>query len=238
MTIQNTDILLVNRGNQSYKEDIVAAVPTPTTPGDGQINVNAGTGLTATGTNATANQSGNTTRTLSITNGGVGSTQLADDAVTVGKLSATSQSANRVLAVNGSNNGMVWVDQSAGGYDFPSGTVMLFYQASAPTGFTQVTTQNNKALRVVSGTGGGTGGSVDFTTAFSDKSGSLSGATVGGTTLTTAQMPSHNHSINDPYDSDNKLILDLWAIQMGPTQLHQYTGSKPITHSLHYWRFC
>jgi hypothetical protein len=82
------------------------------------------------------------------------------------------------------------------GYDFPSGTVMLFYQANAPTGFTKITTQNNKALRVVSGTGGGTGGSVDFTTAFSDKSGSLSGATVGATTLTTTQMPSHAHTIN------------------------------------------
>ena len=79
------------------------------------------------------------------------------------------------------------------GFDFPSGTVMLFYQANAPTGFTKITTQNNKALRVVSGTGGGTGGSVDFTTAFSDKSGSLSGATVGGTTLTTGQMASHDH---------------------------------------------
>ncbi len=203
MTLQDTDLFLVNRSNTSYKEDyktikddIVAAVPTPTTPGDGQINVDVGTGLTATGTNATANQSGNTTRTLSITNAGVGSTQLADGAVTVGKVSATSQSANRVLAVNGSNDGMVWIDQSSAGYDFPSGTVMLFYQASAPTGFTQVTTQNNKALRVVSGAGGGTGGSVDFTTAFSDQSVSLSGATVDGTTLTVAQLASHTHPGN------------------------------------------
>ena len=34
--------------------------------GDGQINVNGSTSITATGTNATANQSGNTTRTLSV----------------------------------------------------------------------------------------------------------------------------------------------------------------------------
>lgn len=40
----------------------------------------------------------------------------------------------------------------------PSTTVMVFYQAAAPTGWTQVATQNDKALRVVSGTGGGTGG--------------------------------------------------------------------------------
>lgn len=37
-----------------------------TSANDGQINVNAGNGLEATGTNATANQSGNTTRTLSV----------------------------------------------------------------------------------------------------------------------------------------------------------------------------
>ena len=42
--------------------------------------------------------------------------------------------------------------------EIPSGTVMVFFQVSAPTGWTQVVTQNDKALRVVSGSGGGTGG--------------------------------------------------------------------------------
>ena len=40
----------------------------------------------------------------------------------------------------------------------PSGTKLVFYQASAPTGWTQDATNNDKALRVVSGTGAGTGG--------------------------------------------------------------------------------
>ncbi len=132
--------------------------------------------------------------TIGIANGGVGTTQLADDAVTFGKLNATSQAANRVLAMNGSNNAMVWVNQSAGGTTIPQGTVMLFFQASAPTGFTQVTTQNNKALRVVSGSGGGTGGSSSFTSVFgSSATLDLSGS-VGDTTLSTAQIPSHQHS--------------------------------------------
>ena len=48
---------------------------------------------------------------------------------------------------------------------FPSGTKMLFHQTSAPTGWTKVTTHNNKALRVVSGSAG-SGGSNAFTTAF------------------------------------------------------------------------
>lgn len=48
----------------------------------------------------------------------------------------------------------------------PSGTTMLFVQASPPTGWTQVTTHNDKALRIVSGTGAGTSGSVNFSTLF------------------------------------------------------------------------
>lgn len=77
----------------------------------------------------------------------------------------------------------------------PTGTVMLFYQAAAPTGWTQVATQDNKALRVVSGTGGVAGGSVAFTTAFASQAVSGSVGTSGATTLSTSQIPSHQHSI-------------------------------------------
>ena len=80
----------------------------------------------------------------------------------------------------------------------PAGSVMLFYQAAAPTGWTQVTTQNDKALRVVSGTGAGTGGSVAFTTAFASQAVSGSVGTSGATTLTIAQIPSHTHSYSAP----------------------------------------
>jgi hypothetical protein len=124
---------------------------------------------------------------------------------------AKDTNATRYLANTGASNSPSWaqVDVSNGVTGtlpvgnggtgqatalIPSGTVMLFYQSSAPTGWTQVTTQNNKALRVVSGAGGGTGGSVAFTTAFASQS--VSG-TVGDTTLTTAQMPSHNHQRNN-----------------------------------------
>jgi hypothetical protein len=72
----------------------------------------------------------------------------------------------------------------------PAGTKMLFVQTAAPTGWTKLTTDNNKALRIVSGTAG-TGGSVAFTTAFSSQA--ISG-TVGDTTLTIDQIPSHAHS--------------------------------------------
>jgi hypothetical protein len=81
---------------------------------------------------------------------------------------------------------------------FPSGTLMLFQQTAAPTGWTKQTTHNDKALRVVSGTAG-SGGSVAFTTALGTPavSGSVSvSGNISNTTLSTAQMPSHNHTFS------------------------------------------
>jgi len=72
----------------------------------------------------------------------------------------------------------------------PAGTKMLFVQTAAPTGWTKLTTDDNKALRIVSGTAG-TGGSVAFTTAFSSQA--ITG-TVDGHVLTAAEIPSHSHS--------------------------------------------
>lgn len=91
---------------------------------------------------------------------------------------------------------------------FPSGTKLLFQQTAAPTGWTKDTTNNDKALRVVSGAAG-TGGTTGFTSVFTSRTpaGSLdtitvtgsigsttATGTVGDTTLATAQIPSHTHS--------------------------------------------
>ena len=76
---------------------------------------------------------------------------------------------------------------------FPSGTIMLFVQTSAPTGWVKSTAHNNKALRLVSGTAGA-GGSVAFTTAFANQAVSGTNGAVGATTLTIAQIPSHTHT--------------------------------------------
>lgn len=72
---------------------------------------------------------------------------------------------------------------------FPSGTVMLFVQSTAPTGWTKSTAHNDKALRVVSGSVS-SGGSLAFSTAFASRG--ITGS-VGSTTLSISQMPSHNH---------------------------------------------
>ena len=75
----------------------------------------------------------------------------------------------------------------------PPGTVMSFFQATAPAGWTQVTTHHNKALRVVGSTGGDSGGSVAFTSAFTSQA--VSGWN-SATTLTSAQIPAHTHSLS------------------------------------------
>ena len=48
----------------------------------------------------------------------------------------------------------------AGSGPIPSTTKMLFFQASAPTGWTKDITHNNKALRVVNGACGGAAGTT------------------------------------------------------------------------------
>ena len=83
------------------------------------------------------------------------------------------------------------------GIVIPSGSVMLFYQSAAPTGWTQVTTMNDYAMRIVSGTGGTTGGTTAFSTVFANQTPTIttSGLSAGATTLSTAQMPSHSHTV-------------------------------------------
>ena len=81
---------------------------------------------------------------------------------------------------------------ASGASEFASGTVLLFQQTSAPTGWTKSTTHNNKALRVVSGSAS-SGGTVAFTTAFASQAVAGSVGTSGATTLSTSQIPSHTH---------------------------------------------
>lgn len=69
-------------------------------------------------------------------------------------------------------------------HSFPSGTPMAFFQASAPTGWTQDVTNDNAMLRVVSGSGGGTGGTDS----------PIAGLTITDAyTLLIADIPAHDH---------------------------------------------
>ena len=124
----------------------------------------------------------------------------------------------------------------------PSGTVMSFFQAAAPVGWTQITTHNNKALRVVGGAGGGFGGSVSFTAAFTVQ-------TISGfndpTTLTASQIPAHTHPIAGYGDEtgSGKLTVGAGAFVSnietlsntggGGAHSHTFTGT-PINLAVQY----
>jgi hypothetical protein len=135
-------------------------------------------------------------------------------AVASGGTGLATLTANNVLIGNGTSNvtfvapgstgnvltsnGSTWTSAAAAAFD--SGTVMLFAQTSAPTGWTKnSSTGDNSALRVVTGSAS-TGGSVAFTTAFASQTptGSVSITSVSGsagaTTLSTPQIPSHTHT--------------------------------------------
>lgn len=75
------------------------------------------------------------------------------------------------------------------GSEFAGGATVgiVFAMAAAPVGWTKSTTHNDKALRVVSGTGAGSGGATGFSSVFG------AGKVTGATTLSVAQTPSHNH---------------------------------------------
>jgi hypothetical protein len=84
---------------------------------------------------------------------------------------------------------------------FTAGTLMLFQQTTAPTGWTKQTTHDNKALRVVTGTAS-SGGSNTFSGVFNTAvvvSGTSNNSTVtisgstAGHTLSLSEIPSHRH---------------------------------------------
>ena len=118
------------------------------------------------------------------------------------------QGINGIQGATGSQ-GTLGTQGISGAITFASGTLMLFQQTAAPTGWTKQTTHNDKALRVVSGSAS-SGGSTAFTSVFASRtpSGSVSGSnsggsvdnttvtgTVGGTTLSSSQIPSHTHDM-------------------------------------------
>jgi hypothetical protein len=128
----------------------------------------------------------------------------------------------QVLTSGGASANPSWATNSGGGgAAFPTGTLMLFQQTAAPTGWTKQTANNDALLRVVSGTAG-TGGSNAFSTINAQ-------TVVGNTTLTSLTIPSHAHSYNDRYVQAGGLLVDSDSnanVQnYGPTQSDFTTGA-------------
>ena len=128
---------------------------------DGTGNWEVGIGTYATG--------GTLTRTTIISSSNAGAAVTFSGTVNV---IVTYPSAYSVVSANSGKNS-----------EFAATTALVFQQTAAPTGWTKVTTNNDAALRVVSGTAG-TGGTVGFTTAFASQAVSGSVATTGSTTAT------------------------------------------------------
>ena len=85
----------------------------------------------------------------------------------------------------------------------PSDTELFFVQTAAPTGWTKITTHNNKGIRLVSGTVS-TGGSTAFTSVLTSR------------TLTTSLMPSHSHSIED--SGSVSLNRTTWSVDVNQSE--------------------
>lgn len=97
----------------------------------------------------------------------------------------------------------------------PSGTKTTFFQAAAPTGWTQVTTLNDYLPRIINGTGGGSSAGTGFSSVNAS-------VTTAGHTLTIAEMPSHNHT-----DSGHTHSLGINGVSGGAGGSGYFVGNVP-----------
>jgi hypothetical protein len=134
---------------------------------------------------------------LGVSGGGTGLSTLTANNVILGN--GTSSPTFVAPGTSGNvltSNGTTWAS-TASTPEFSSGTRMTFNQTAAPTGWTKDTSTDNAGFRLVSGSVS-SGGTVDFTTAFASQTPNISISSISGsagaTTLSTPQIPSHNHN--------------------------------------------
>ena len=134
---------------------------------------------------------------------------------------------------------------SSGG--FASGTKILFYQNSAPTGWTIDTSANDCGVRIVSSSGGTISGSTAFSSIFKSSALKTTSSTInvnnitsGATKLSVAQLASHNHRFTygynnqkggsgyplpDNYDANADAILQRVTSSVGSNSTHTHSVS-------------
>lgn len=199
---------------QPLDSDLTAIAALANTNGNFIVG-NGSTWVAESGSTARASLGLGTLATLSTVNAAT----ITDNSVGAAELNVSGNgTAGQFLQSDGDGT-MTWASVSQTDY-IPSGSLMLFQQTAAPTGWTKQTTHNDKALRVVSGTAS-SGGSSAFTTAFGTPSVSgtvnVNGApavgnlavsisgNVSSTTLSTNTIPSHSHGVVAHHTSQGTL---------------------------------
>lgn len=188
--------------------------------GDVTISVNGSAGGVVTkliaGSNVTLSPtSGTGDVTISASGGGGGgavnsvsgtgngiSVNPTTGAVVVQNTGVTRINAGSNITVSG-NTGEITISSSGGGTSpIPSGTIMLFLQGSAPTGWTQVNNDyEDRALRLIGGGGGGStagsGGFLQFMNGTYSFAGgiTLQDGNTGPATLSEGQLAAHGHQL-------------------------------------------
>lgn len=96
--------------------------------------------------------------------------------------------AGQVLQTGGAGADPSWAPKTP---EFASGTVLLFYQAAAPTGWTKQVALDDYAVRVVAGAGGISHPGSTFSSVFAQ-------TVTGNHTLTIPEIPAHDHQYLTP----------------------------------------
>jgi hypothetical protein len=162
------------------------------------------------------NTSGNFTLSIGANNG---------SGLPAGSTVAVSQGDTVEVVSDGTNVTKTGISQAPAS-PIPSGTVMLFMQAAAPTGWTQVNTWNDSVIRIVNNTGigAGTGGSWTISGNF---------GSTDGHSLTTAELAAHNHTatsvVTDPGHSHAVNAGNTTAAGGGGVGVFSDSGGNPTT---------
>lgn len=106
------------------------------------------------------------------------------------------------------------VDLTGLAAQFASGTVSIFIQAAAPTGWSISSSFNNYAIQLNASGGGGTAGIVDFSTLFARTS-------VDNYTLTTTDIPAHTHTGSGTTSTESAL------------HFHSYSSTTSVANTDH-----
>lgn len=107
------------------------------------------------------------------------------------------------------NNGTTWLTWSLIDY-IPSATKMIFYQDTAPVGWTLDDTLDDKLIYITKGSaaGGEIGGAVNTSGTWS-----ISGLTVGSHVHTYSDLPQHNHDITVVEDTSHAFYTGILRVQ-------------------------